>query len=333
MVEGGINLQSGIEVPPLNPDDLDLSIKEGAALLFEANKICFTESIDFVGARECTLGLATQAQEASVRSAWDAVGVRGLCPLPNNEGKLGIELPFDGDNLVYVLNETAYKGETVTCQLEGRDGDPDLYVKFGSPPDVTYKKKWLENDCYSDGEGRMEECTTGPAPADETAVYIAVSAYAAVLDYGIKCKIGASKCRGVGSACSKQSHCCGAFPFALTCDGPPSGSKTCKTCLEFNRKCSRSSQCCGGLACNAKTRTCLLAKDPCARATRKLAASTGTCKNTRDCCGTGSFGLVCDGKSATTKRCKPCKKDVGLCSRSSECCPGWKCLNRQCKRG
>jgi hypothetical protein len=141
MVQGGSEFEWQDEVPPLNTD-FDLSIQEGAQLFFEANRDCFTESIDFVGARECTIGLATQAQEPSVRAAWDAVGVRGLCPLDNGVWKLGIELPDNGDNVIYVLNETVQKGETVKCELVGTDGDPDLYVKFGSHPDVTYRKKY-----------------------------------------------------------------------------------------------------------------------------------------------------------------------------------------------
>lgn len=319
-----------MEVPPLNTD-FDLSIKEGAQLFFEANRLCFTESIDFVGARECTLELATQAQEASVRAAWNAVGVRGLCPLENNLLKPGIPLPYDADNLIYVLDETAQKGETVTCVLVGTAGDPDLYVKFGSHPDVTYSKKWRQSDCYSDRDGLVEECTTGPAFANDTVVYIAVSAYHAVLDYTIKCRVNSKRCRGVGTVCSAQSQCCGTFPFALACDGPSLATTVCKNCLEFGSPCVRSTQCCGGLACNASTRRCALAKDPCSRRTRRLA--TGTCTTNRQCCGTASFGLVCDGPSAATKRCKPCKKDVGSCLRSSECCSGWRCLSRQCKRG
>jgi hypothetical protein len=332
MVQGGTHAKSQIEVPALS-SDFDLSSTEGSMLFFEANRDCFTESIDFVGARECMTEIATQAQEASVRAAWEAVGVRGHCPLDNDVWKTGIELPYDSDNIIYVLNETIEKGETVKCELVGTNGDPDLYVKFGSHPDVTYQKKWRMSDCYSDGVGLVEECTTGPARADNTTVYIAVSATSAVLDYKIKCRVNSKRCRGAGTVCSAQSQCCGTFPFALACDGPSLASRVCKNCLEFGSACVRNTQCCGGLACNAQTHRCALAKDPCSRSTRRLASSTGTCTNNRQCCGTASFGLVCDGTSASSKRCKPCKKDVGSCSRSSECCPGWRCLFRQCKRG
>jgi Dickkopf N-terminal cysteine-rich region len=331
MVQGGSEFEWQDEVPPLNTD-FDLSIQEGAQLFFEANRDCFTESIDFVGARECTIGLATQAQEPSVRAAWDAVGVRGLCPLDNGVWKLGIELPDNGDNVIYVLNETVQKGETVKCELVGTDGDPDLYVKFGSHPDVTYRKKWRQSDCYSDGIGLLEACTTGPAPADDTEVFIGVSATRAVLDYSIKCQIASKRCRGVGMPCSAQSQCCGAFPFALACDGPRVGSTVCKTCLEFDRVCTRTSQCCQGLAC--RNRRCLLAKDPWSRTrNRRLAFSGRTkCTSIKQCCSTDRFPQTCDGTSAANRYCKTCYKEGRACTRNTECCPKWACLNRQCKK-
>lgn len=332
MVKGGTHAKSGVEVPPLNAN-LDLSILEGARLFFEANRDCFTENVDFVGARECTVDLATQAQEASVRAAWDAVGVRGICPLEKDTWKLGIPLPYVADKLVYVLDEAVRKGETVTCELVGTDGDPDLYVKFGSPPDITYITKVRESDCYSDGFGLVEKCTTGPALADGTIVYIGVSAYRAVLDYKIKCRVN-PKCRGVGTACSAQSQCCGTFPFALACDGPSLASRVCTKCLEFDRVCTRTSQCCQGLAC--KNRRCLLAKDPCARTgtrNRRLAFSgRRKCTSIRQCCSSDSFPQTCDGPTAATKYCKTCYKDGRTCTRNSQCCPKWSCLNKQCKK-
>jgi Dickkopf N-terminal cysteine-rich region len=222
----------------------------------------------------------------------------------------------------------------VKCELVGTDGDPDLYVKFGSHPDVTYSNNWRQSDCYSDGVGLLEACTTGPALADDTNVYIAVSATEAVLDYKIKCRINSQVCRGNGTACSAQSQCCGTFPFAFACDGPRLSSMVCKKCLEFDRVCKRSSQCCQGLAC--KNRRCLLAKDPCARAgtrNRRLAFSgRRKCTSNRQCCFSDKFQQTCDGPTAATKYCKTCYKDGGTCTRSSQCCPKWTCLNKQCKK-
>jgi hypothetical protein len=229
-------------------------------------------------------------------------------------------------------------GETVTCSVHGLDGDPDLYVQFGKHPDVTYKYNWRGNSCYSDGVGTVEACTTGAAVANGTVVYVAVSATNATVDHTIKCQINRPTCRRAGATCTSQSQCCGTFPFALACDSKTASTMICKECVEFGSRCSRNSQCCGGLKCfgrTAATKRCILAKDPCNPGTRALASLRGgTCKKHSDCCGTAKFGLVCDGPTAVTRQCKPCKKNgsKSACTRTSECCPGWKCLNNKCTR-
>jgi hypothetical protein len=332
MVTGGVHDLSGINVPPLDAN-FDVSITEGAKIFYAANRDCFTPSTDFVGARECTLSVASQAQQPSVQAAWDAVGVRGTCPLPNNEWKEGIPLPYDGDNQIYVLEETANVNETVTCILRGLDGDPDLYVQFGKHPDVTYMYNWRGSSCYSDDKDLEENCTTGPAAASGTEVYIAVSARRATVNHVIKCQINRETCRGPGARCTSQYQCCGTFPFALACDGKTTGSKTCKECRRFGSKCSRSSQCCGGLKCSgrtASTKRCILAVEPCKTGKRTLASSNRRpCKKHSDCCGTSQLMLVCDGTAASTRTCKPCLRS-GACTRSTECCPGRVCRSRKC---
>jgi hypothetical protein len=209
--------------------------------------------------------------------------------------------------------------------LQGFDGDPNLYVQLGKHNILFGSNNGTHADCSSTSVGVLDQCRAGPATSDNTRVFVGVSAYRATQNYTIDCQIG---CRRSGTRCSSQAQCCGAFPFALACDGPPLGSRTCKDCVEFGYKCSRNSQCCQALKCGvkwgARGKRCVLANDRPHRRT--------FCKRGTECSSDGDLELVCDGPTIRTKECKPCYRGGShKCTRSTQCCPGLTCRHRKCQ--
>ena len=273
MTQGGLHPKSNILVPPLN-SNFDLSIKAAAKILYDANTKCLTESSDYQAARECTLLFATPSQVTSVSKAWEAVGVKGDLPLTNGVTKTDFSLDFDKDYQVFVLDQEVDVGNTVTCQLQGFNGDPDLSIRLGRRPALY--PKFAQNDCYSASAGTTEACTTAPASI-RSKVYVAVESFEASSGLTLTCVINGptagttraptktptrpptkkptkkptkapTSCKPKNNPCTNRSQCCVTTP-PLTCDGALTTSRTCKICKKRSQTCQRSSQCCSGLKC------------------------------------------------------------------------------------
>jgi Thermolysin metallopeptidase, alpha-helical domain len=241
MSEGGSG-KPDIWVEPVNPD-FDTAIDMSAQSFYKANTKCFTESTDFVAARECVLMFSIPAAGL----AWDLVGIRAIQTLNDGTNFSGLSLLYEGDVQVFVLDKTVNRGQTVTCNAEGANGDPDLYVNFGYPPDLS--PEYNANSCSSSNGGLVEECTTGPAKKDRTEVFIAVEAEAPSTDITLRCKIYARQCQMDNQKCTKTRDCC---PNSeLVCDGPTVGTRKCKTCVKNLKACKRHTQCCPEMKCKA----------------------------------------------------------------------------------
>jgi hypothetical protein len=149
LVQGGVHWKTNIDVPALDPN-FDMSIKAANKRFYDANTMCLTPASDFIC--ECTLMDSLAAHKTSVAKAWDAVGVRAVLPMINRVEIPHLSLPFDNDVLVFLMTQTVPAGRSVTCELSSTNGDPDLYINFGSPPDLMPLYKF--SDCSSVWGGR-----------------------------------------------------------------------------------------------------------------------------------------------------------------------------------
>lgn len=61
------------------------------------------------------------------------------------------------------------------CKTQGFKGDPDLYLRFGETPDITFEIS--DNACASAYEGTTETCSTGSSGMDDSILFVALHAY------------------------------------------------------------------------------------------------------------------------------------------------------------
>jgi bacillolysin len=243
MVQGGRHPKSGIVVPPLSAD-FNASIIQAATIYFKANTLCLTEASDYQAMRGCTLLHSNATQQPTVQAAWDAVGVKAILPLMPGTIVRGLKLPYNNDAQIFQLNKNLAIGDKVTCWLNGTTGDPNLSVKFGGAPSL-YPNSF-RNDCVSQSTRRVEQCTTPAAKYANTQVFVAVESHGATSNINLLCTIQAA-CLSLSARCTSPAQCC-----SLTCDGPTTTTRVCKTCKGVNSACVRSTQCCTGLTCRQR---------------------------------------------------------------------------------
>jgi hypothetical protein len=165
-----------------------------------------------------------------------------------------------GDTMFFQLEDPVEAGHQVTCELVVPNGDSNLFVKFGSIPNVATR----DCDCASTLEGPFDEdCTTAPAPTNTT-VYIAVDFAKDSSNITLYCFINDIHCVHENQPCIQNEDCCG----TMVCDGnetianrcvPCDRPKPCETarCATSNKPCKQSrSPCCRRFACDDSLNRC-----------------------------------------------------------------------------
>ena len=136
------------------------------------------------------------------------------------------------------------RGASVTCSLDGVDGDADLYVKFEYPPGVPYNI--YDHDCKSATVGTsMESCVAQQWNGASEVAYVAVYAVESASNLSIVCSVTPSA--RMGDACSSQADCKGRINGQkMTCDVNPHEKhlRICRRCKKANQACKRNTQCC-----------------------------------------------------------------------------------------
>jgi hypothetical protein len=174
------------------------------------------------------------------------------------------------DILLFKLEETVEKGRLVTCELEVPIGDANLYIKFGSAPNVTTVP---DCDCASTLLGTYDEdCTTEHPAESDTTAYIAVAAALDSSKMTLYCFINHIDCLQENQLCKQNADCCG----TMVCNNetsvnrctPCSRPKPCDTnnftvidtiakCAPQNKACKKSRfACCRRYTCDKETDQC-----------------------------------------------------------------------------
>ncbi|GKY98047.1 subtilisin-like protein [Mayamaea pseudoterrestris] len=177
MVQGGKHPRgkSNVVVPPID-QDFDTSLIIAAKIFYMANTACLTPLSGFYEIRECTM-LHAGNHVKSVEAAWQAVG---LVTLYTNTPITGINA-VKGQLLQYGIAGVPY-GTTVSCSLNGDNGDADLYLTMQS-----IRNYDRSASCSSLGQYSTEACTVGSFQGDVTKVWITVYAYTAFTNLSLTC--------------------------------------------------------------------------------------------------------------------------------------------------
>ena len=108
-----------------------------------------------------------------------------------------------------------------------KQGDADLYVRFGEETVVDGTANPTPNDCKGITSYSNESCDNLQVQG-QTALYVAIHAYSTYSHLTLLCEeVGAGApqpagCLPIGAGCEADSECC-----SNKCKGKP-GSKTCK---------------------------------------------------------------------------------------------------------
>jgi vibriolysin len=139
-----------------------IGVEKAGRIWYKANTDIFTPSTNFAQAKAGTIQAAAdlgydQATQDAVKAAWEAVGVGVVVPPPptvvlsNNVPVSGISDSTGGAR--YYTLAVPSGATSLKFTIAGGTGDADLYVRFGSAPDLsTY-------DCRPYQGGNGETCT------------------------------------------------------------------------------------------------------------------------------------------------------------------------------
>ena len=162
----------------LMESDAALDIQQAADIWFRALDTYMTPSTTFEEARGATeqaaedLFGAGSPQQQAVSDAWNAVGVTA----PLDYVQFDVVGPFDGaqDIELDFVFPTPAGATGIRFDLDGNNGDADLYVRHGSAPtQQTY-------DCASTSPDSTESCSLVPAQAGD--YHVMVHAWSAFTD-------------------------------------------------------------------------------------------------------------------------------------------------------
>jgi vibriolysin len=240
MTVGGRHPKSDVLVPALR-EDFDTSIMLAASIYFYAIRACMSPSSGFLDMRRCTVMFSSDyVLRNVVQKAWDAVGVKEVLTLSNGVRIHGLALSFNHDVQAYKLYtiRPLRAGDKVTCDLQGPNGNADLFIRFGSLP-YSWDRVDL-NDCRSVLSGSVENCTAIAPPWDYSEAYVMVEAYSAASGLSLMCVVNG--CHPLDDACTSSSECC--YPFSCDQD-----TMTCRDCRDIGGSCPDSSYCCSNLLC------------------------------------------------------------------------------------
>jgi len=181
MVQGGLHPQNktSIDVTPIDPD-FDTSMDEAARIFYMANTACLTPSSNFEMARECTL-LHAGAHSTSVREAWTAVGVGAVDGIPLEDGVTLTGQAANNDDETFYRLSGMEPGDTVTCSIDGGNGDADMFIGIDDAFGPAYV-------CTPSSGSSTENCSVGPARFYSSAL-IKVVATAGYSNLDIVCSI------------------------------------------------------------------------------------------------------------------------------------------------
>ena len=178
MVQGGTHPRgkTTVNVPAIDPD-FDVSLLAAARIFYLANTACLTPMSGFNDVRKCTI-LHAGAHAASVEAAWDAVGVN---PLPLAPGTPSTGLAANRSAVIDFIPFAVDAGTSVTCTLDGDNGDADLYISM-SAGGFDYAS------CQSLSFGSQEACSVGPLGYKGLAS-VRVKAYKAFTGLTLSCTL------------------------------------------------------------------------------------------------------------------------------------------------
>ncbi|NOK18270.1 M4 family metallopeptidase [Corallococcus carmarthensis] len=164
-----------------------IGVQKAGQIWYYANANLYTASTTYEQAKTWTIQAAVAlgydaATQASVKAAWEAVGVGVTVPPPtcttltNGVAKTGLSGAASSANY-YCIDLPASKASTYV--MSGGTGDADLYIKFGAAPTTT------SYDCRPYLSGNAESCSAAAKTAAGK-MYIMVRGYSAYSGVSLK---------------------------------------------------------------------------------------------------------------------------------------------------
>ncbi|NNB85984.1 peptidase M4 [Corallococcus exiguus] len=164
-----------------------IGVQKAAQIWYYANANLYTAGTTYDQAKTWTIQAATAlgydaATQASVKAAWEAVGVGVTVPPPtctaltNGVAKTGLSGAASSANY-YCIDLPVSKASTYV--MSGGTGDADMYIKFGSAPTTT------SYDCRPYLSGNAETCSAAAKTAAGK-MYIMVRGYSAYSGVSLK---------------------------------------------------------------------------------------------------------------------------------------------------
>ncbi|NOK36238.1 peptidase M4 [Corallococcus exercitus] len=164
-----------------------IGVQKAAQIWYYANTNLYTASTTYDQAKTWTIQAAAAlgydaATQASVKAAWEAVGVGVTVPPPtctlltNGVAKTGLS-GASGSSAYYCIDLPASKASTYV--MSGGTGDADMYIKFGSAPTTT------SYDCRPYLSGNNESCSAAAKTASGR-MYIMLRGYSSYSGTSLK---------------------------------------------------------------------------------------------------------------------------------------------------
>ncbi|MFP2903154.1 M4 family metallopeptidase, partial [Corallococcus sp. 4LFB] len=164
-----------------------IGVQKAGQIWYYANTNLYTASTTYEQAKTWTIQAAAAlgydaATQASVKAAWEAVGVGVTVPPPsctlltNGVAKTGLS-GASGSSAYYCIDLPASKASTYV--LSGGTGDADMYIKFGSAPTTS------SYDCRPYKSGNNETCSAAAKSASGR-MYIMLRGYSSYSGTSLK---------------------------------------------------------------------------------------------------------------------------------------------------
>ncbi|CAB9521899.1 peptidase S8 and S53, subtilisin, kexin, sedolisin [Seminavis robusta] len=106
--------------------------------------------------------------------------------LENGNGLTGQASPTPGFTTFYKLDTPVKVGENVSCSLLGGNGNANLYLKYGSDPEI-FRRAGDGFDCESRAAGSNEECTLDGPTENDADLHVAIDTMAAYDNLTVTC--------------------------------------------------------------------------------------------------------------------------------------------------